>query len=118
MKFVQNVLQEEAAAIEQQQARVINRFGLKDSGNMLTDRTHSVKAEGGSGSVELKFRIYLRFHDMKKKPGANGKRAKAFPLYNKVLFGHLAEIQKRLQFGFTEKVKQQLAGELQIPIQT
>lgn len=55
-----------------------------------------------------------RFVDMKYITGKRKGRYKKknYPVHNKMLFGHANNIIRRLQFGFTEAVKEQLAGNL------
>lgn len=118
-RFILQTLREQGREIHKDQTKVIEKHDLILSRDMLRDRTEEASQSGMSGELELRFRKYLRFHDMKKKkkPGQK-RRGRAYPLYNKILFGRLAEIQKRLRFGFTEEVKKELSQEIEIPIQT
>ncbi|AEV34145.1 hypothetical protein Oweho_3194 [Owenweeksia hongkongensis DSM 17368] len=119
-KYIAKVLSEEAEAIEEDQTRLIQRFYLIQSGDMETKRSHALSGQSDnySGQVALSFLRYLRFHDMKKPKttGSGRRRGKAYPIYNRIIFGHLNEISKKLSFGFTEEVRQQLAAELNIEI--
>ena len=88
-----------------------------------------------SGFLELSFVKYLRFHDMKPKNrfSSSNKRAdgyysilgvekatrtrrRQYHLYNRIIFGRMSAIAARLNVGFTEEVKKQLAEDYEIPI--
>lgn len=104
--FTSQVLQEEGQAILDDQTNVINRFNLVDSRNLLSQRFAS--AQGNT--LHMAFPVYLRLLDIK------GNKKKAFPLHNSIVMGHFNEIARKLRFGFTEEVRQQLSMELNIEI--
>lgn len=51
-----------------------------------------------------------RFVDMKYRNNKSGRRKKKnHPIYNKIIFGHYSEIVKRLSFGFTDSVMEEMS---------
>ncbi len=131
-KFVAWVLAKEAKNIEQEQTKAIDRYGLNRSGIMRNRRTYFIRGAGSwmSGALDISIVKYLRFHDMRRdniKGGyytifgnheekATRKRRRQYHLYNKIVFGRMNAIAARLNVGFTEEVKNQLAQEYEIPL--
>ena len=131
-KFVAWVLAKEAKVIEEEQTKAIDKYDLNRSGIMRNRRTYSVRGAGSwmSGALDISIVKYLRFHDMRKdhiKGGyytimgdhnekATKKRRRQYHLYNRIVFGRMNAIAARLNVGFTEQIKKQLAEEYKIPL--
>jgi len=105
-QFIRQQLTEESKEIDQAQESLMARRGFTSSytrnfvvNNNRLDYDHSPS---------------LRFADMKYITGKNKGRFKKknHPVHNKILFGHANNIIRRLQFGFTEAVREQLSGDL------
>lgn len=112
-EFTQQVVQEEFAAIMQEQGQAIQDFGLFKSGEMFRKRHFSVSVVGPGVIGTLAIVPYLRFLDMKNLQ--NMKRRKQYHLYNRIVFGHLyGSMLKKLAFGYTEDIKNQIVGEFDI----
>lgn len=101
-KFIAQVLAEEGREIERLQTKAINRALVKRSGHLLEDRSFDVS----DNELEIRFRHYLRFQDM---------RNKSY-IYNRIMFARFNAIKLRLMYGFTDEIKKQLAAEYNIPI--
>ena len=131
-KFVAWVLAKEAKNIEQEQTKAIDKYNLNRSGIMRNRRTYYIRGAGSwmSGFLEISIVKYLRFHDMRRDKMAGGyytimgnqnekatrKRRRQYHLYNRIVFGRMNAIAARLNVGFTEEIKQQLAQEYEIPL--
>jgi len=126
---VARVLAIEGKEIWDEQTAAIDKHGLYRAGLMKEGRGFSVKGAGSfyNGNLEVHFVKYLRFHDMRRRNNpkhadsilgverATRSRRRQYHLYNRIVFGRMNAISNRLMFGFTEKVKQELAQEYDIP---
>lgn len=97
-RFIRKVLKEEGKNIFDTQNKRMSKF---KSSEWFEKRGMKVD--------ESKLTITLlkkhRFSDMRYRNTKMGReKKKSYPIYNKVMFGHLAEIVKKLSFGFTEEI--------------
>ncbi|HPE43112.1 MAG TPA: hypothetical protein PKV88_03440, partial [Bacteroidales bacterium] len=112
------------------QTKAIDKYDLNRSGIMRNRRTYSIKGAGNwmSGTLDMSFVKYLRFHDMRRdnikggyytimgNEAATRKRLRQYHLYNRIVFGRMNAIATRLNVGFTDAIKKQLAEEYKIPL--
>lgn len=129
-KFISKVLNEEGKEIINSQTKVIAKSGrLFDTGFMSNNRFFNVSGSNNhNGDLRISFPHYLRFHDMKKRntkqsafavfsaTKSRSKRKKQYHLYNRIVFGRMNAIISQMQFGFTEEMKNELSGELNIHV--
>lgn len=98
--------------IEQEQNFDFNEEKIKAVKNSLRHFSVDVKGSGIKGTMRI--HKYTRYLDMKT---LRGERRKQFHLYNRLVFGALyVGYIPKLKFGFTESVKNQLAGEYNIEL--
>lgn len=119
-RFMEEVLQDSAEIIFEQQAANAAQKLKRRSGKLLDDRTKKVDKSGELGQkLELAAVKYLRFQDIGRQPDEkkthrfkNVRRRKrsnnSVQLYNRIIYGRLANIAGRLQYGFTEEVIKQM----------
>lgn len=119
-RFMQEVLQDNAEFISEEQEKNAALKLKKQSGKLLSDRSKKNEKAGELGQkLELAAVKYLRFQDIgritksKEKLNQRGSRKskssrKSVNLYNRVIYGRLANIAGRLQYGFTEEVIKQM----------
>jgi len=108
-KFIRLQLQEESAALETEINSLMSRRGFKSS-DWYSGRSLSVE---GNNTMLLKHLPKHRFVDMKTRNTKTGKKKKkSHPIHNKPVYGVLNNIIKRLHFGFTKAVKEQLMIEV------
>lgn len=103
--FIKRQLQEEGADIKQEQTSLMSRRGFK-SRDFFANRSMSVQ----DTALRFDHLAKHRFVDMRRrktKTGSNKK--KSHPIHNRILYGHANNIVKRLSFGYTEAVKQEMA---------
>ncbi len=117
---MEEVLQDNAEIIFEQQAANATQKLKRRTGKLLDDRTKSVEKSGELGQkLELAAVKYLRFHDIGRQPDdkkthryKNVRRRKrsnkSIQLYNRIIYGRLANIAGRLQYGFTEEIIKQM----------
>jgi hypothetical protein len=130
-RFLSKVLKEEGTSILEKQTRVIDKDQLIVSRRLKVNREFKTAESPGdfSGTLSIRFPIYLRFLDMKPKPNrlrrlkgrvGSKQRVKAkrkqYHLYNRIVFGHFSEIQKRLSYGLSDSVKVVLLEQYEIEI--
>lgn len=110
MAFVRKILDEESKEIS---AEITDR--------MLKRRFESAgwfafrEMEVTENKMSYKHAPEHRFVDMRTRNTKDGKkRKKSHPVHNRVLYGHMNNIIRRLQFEFTEGMKEQLRNEFKI----
>ncbi|MCH8491078.1 MAG: hypothetical protein LAT81_14270 [Oceanicaulis sp.] len=120
-KYLEKVLREEGKNIIDEQSAIIDSYDLIDTRIMRERRGFRfVETENADGTLEISFVKYLRFLDMTRRMQQHSvqpKLRKSLGIYNRIIFGRFNEIQKRLRFGFTEQVKEQLRNELTINLE-
>ncbi|OBQ56113.1 hypothetical protein JJL45_05130 [Tamlana sp. s12] len=102
--FIQKQLQEEAQEIDKAQSSLMSSRGFT-SPEFFSDRNFAVNQTTLTYSHLQKH----RFVDMKTRQVNNAKIKKAsHPIHNRIIFGHLNNIIKRMHFGYTQAVKEQM----------
>jgi hypothetical protein len=108
-RFVQLTLSEEGKDLVLAHKKAINRFLNLETGQTAQRISMQVKASGMGGELQIQHLARQRFLDMKTRQTKNGpKRKHAFPIHNRIIFGHFNSIVGRLKFGFTEEIKRSL----------
>lgn len=127
-RYIAKVLAYEANEIWKEQGKAIDYYGLNKTGLMKHSRRWRLVGQGDfyNQHLEIYFVKYLRILDIDPKRRRevtilgerdSKKRRRQYHIYNRIVFGHLNEITKRLAFGFTEEVRASIATELNIEIQ-
>ncbi|HLS11792.1 MAG TPA: hypothetical protein VK050_06485 [Flavobacteriaceae bacterium] len=111
LAFTKKILKEEAKNIESKQTQVMakNRF---ESAGWYAFREYSAN----DTTLRYTHTPEHRFIDMKsRKTKKDGKKKKKhYPIHNRILFGHMNNIIRRLQFEYTDGIKKQLRNEYKI----
>lgn len=118
-QFVRQVLTEEGKNLETEHKRAIARLLDQHTGGTMGALDYSVLGTSNAqGVLQVRHSKQQRFLDMKSRTNAQGirRRKKAYPVHNRIIFGHLNNIIRQLQFGFTEAVQEKLKREITIPI--
>ncbi|MFB9055082.1 hypothetical protein ACFFVB_18520 [Formosa undariae] len=102
--FIKQQLQEESVAIDGAQTSLMQSRGFSTS-NFYSDRGFKVT----DTTLQYDHLAKHRFVDMRTRESKAGKkRKKNHPIHNRILYGHANNIVKRLHFGYTEAVKEQM----------
>ncbi len=101
-RFVRKVLKEQGGDILSAQEKRMSRFTSPD-----WFEKRGMKADDSRLTItELKKHRYI---DMKTRNTRHGKKKKKnYPIYNKIMFGHLNNIVRELSYGYTEEVVQEM----------
>jgi tRNA-2-methylthio-N6-dimethylallyladenosine synthase len=93
---------------ENAEQRVRNR--LREFGAIKKHKKDAIIGVLGCMAERLKakFLTKFRFVDMKKLRGKNKPRRKIHPIYNRIIWGHYAQIVKELSFGFTDAIREEM----------
>lgn len=113
--FVKQVLQEEGRELRDNQSKAIAKLLNFHSNRLYDDRRTKVNSDGQlDGQLTMTIPAYGRVLDIKpqyrNRPESKyerwrkRRRAKAFPIYNRFVFGHYYTIAYRLMYGLTEEV--------------
>lgn len=108
-RFIEEQLREEATDMGQAQSSVMTRRGFR-SADWYDKRSFNVSGN----QMHYDHMPRHRFVDMKsRQTKTRGKiKKKAHPVHNRIIFGHANNIVKRMHYGFTESVKEQIAKNL------
>ncbi|MFI1770982.1 hypothetical protein [Thalassobellus citreus] len=106
-KYTQRVLKQEASNIFSAQERVLNRFNPKFKKTILEKRKFTVTGT----ALVVEHSIMQRVIDMK---NIRGRKQKAIPNHNTIIYGHFNNIINQLQFGLTDDVRNLIAQEHKI----
>lgn len=107
-KFLRQQLQEVSEDIDDAQVSIMQRRGFR-SRDFYDDRSFRVTDH----TMELTHKAKERFVDMRTRETDNGSRKKiSHPIHNKPIFGYANSLIKRLHFGFTNAVKEELARDI------
>lgn len=108
-KFIRQQLQEESEEIDKAQLSLMSRRGFKNS-DWYNKRSLSVE---GNNTMTLRHLPKHRFVDMRSRQTKQGRKSKkSHPVHNRIVYGHANDIIKRLHFGFTQAVIEELAREV------
>lgn len=108
-KFIMLQLQEESAALDTEINSLMSRRGFR-ADDWYNGRSLTVE---GNNTMLLKHLPKHRFVDMKSvNTKAGKKRKKSHPIHNKPVYGVLNNLIKRLHFGYTKAVKEELMIEV------
>ena len=100
-KFIEKVLNENATSIDK--AISEKTAGFKSA--FWNDRNFQVN----NSTLVYTTKLQHRFLDMKTRQSENGSvRKRHYAIHNKPIFGHISQIARELNFGFTEAVKADL----------
>ncbi len=107
-RFIREQLEEESKEIDKAQESLMSRRGFRDSS--WTKRSFRID----NNKMEYTHLPRHRFVDMKTRNTKSKGRInkKSHPVHNRILFGHANDIIKRLHYGFTQAVKEELAKEV------
>ena len=99
-RYIRQVLADEGANINQQKMRAMRRFAFRSAG------LYTLHSNADDSTLKHKHPQRHRFIDMKirQKEGRQQKK-RAYPIHNRILFGHANNVVRRLSFGFTEDIK-------------
>lgn len=104
-KFISETLTDTGRSLVNDHLTAANKFTTKRSGGLTNKLKFSVSKKGSAGAeLNLEHAPHQRFLDMRK-TSRSGRRFKRRHLHNKILFGHLSPMIKRLMYGFTEEVQ-------------
>ena len=104
-RFIEEQLREEATDISRAQVSLMSRRGFR-SADWYDNRTFAVSGN----QMDYDHMPRHRFVDMKTRNTKTGKVSKkSHPNHNRILYGHANNLIKRLHYGFTAAVKEQLA---------
>lgn len=103
-RYIRHVLSEEADSIVEAQTEKMNQFGFSNK-DFFSKRNRVANEE----VVKISFKKIHRFVDIKTRKTKSGevRTKKAYPIYNRIIFGHIPNIVRRLSFGFTDDVVEQ-----------
>ena len=97
-RFIRKVLQDQGKNILTAQTKKMSRFKNPDWFQKRNMKANEAKLT----ITELKKH---RFVDMRTRNTKSGKkRKKNYPIYNKIMFGHLNNVVRELSFGFTDEI--------------
>lgn len=118
-RFIAKVLQEEGQNLEREHKRAINRLLNNHTGSTRANVRYMVQNQSqAKGRLEVRHLKRQRFLDMKSRTNAKGirQRKRAYPIHNRIIFGHLNNIIRQLSFGFTRAVQEKLKREISIEV--
>lgn len=100
-RFIRHVLKEEATNIVQAQTKKMHENSFTTNAFFAAR-----KIKQNESDATIAFKKLHRFVDMKSRKTKAGitRKAKAYPIYNRIIFGHIPNIVRRLSFGFTDSV--------------
>jgi hypothetical protein len=109
-KYIERILNQDAASIIEDQNRVLARYNPTTKQNIISKRRFTVK---GSNNLEFTHAMGQRFIDMKR---IRGQKTKVVPVHNKIIYTHFNNIINQLAFGLTDDVRQMIAKEYNIQL--
>ena len=110
-KFVNQVLNHEGNELVRAHKREIQSRLKQHSGKTLSSVQKLVQNNGeAGGTLAIQHQKRQRFLDMKTRTLKSGitKRKKAYPVHNKIIFGHLNNVIRQLKYGFTEAIQEKM----------
>ena len=124
-EFVKKILQEEGKELHDNQGKAIAKLLHFHSERLMNERPYRVESEDSmDGEFTTSIPGYGRALDIKPKNRViqeqtkythwrQRRRTKAFPIYNRFVFGHYYTIAYRLMYGLTEEVAAGIKKELE-----
>ena len=107
-RFIREQLQEESKEIEKAQSSIMTRRGFSQS-EWWSRRSFKID----ENKMEYTHMPRHRFVDMKTRNTTRGKiKKKNHPVHNRIMFGHANNIIKRLHYGLTEAVKEEMMKDI------
>ena len=115
-EFVKQVLEEEGKELHDNQGKAIAKLLHFHTNRLYDERPYSVEsADDMDGEFSMSIAGYGRALDIKPKNNQisaqdkythwrKRRRTKAFPIYNRFVFGHYYTIAYRLMYGMTDDV--------------
>lgn len=108
-RFIRQQLEEESKEIDNAQQSLMSRRGFNQR-DWFGKRSFQVTNNTMIYTHLPKHRfVDMRSRNTKTKGRIN---KKSHPVHNRIMFGHANDIIKRLHFGFTQSVKEQLSTEV------
>ena len=102
--FIKRELQEEGQEMKHAQTSLMSRRGF-NSREFFSNRTMSVT----DTALRYDHLAKHRFVDMRRRQTAAGPtKKKNHPIHNRILYGHANNIVKRLSFGYTKSVIEEM----------
>lgn len=113
-RFIGKILTEESQQLNLDQIKLMSSRGFTNP-TFFNNRGFQVV---GDNKLEYKHPTVLRFIDMKSRTSKNGSKRKkiSYTVHNKPLFGMINGVLRRLQFEYTDKMKQLISKEYNIEI--
>jgi hypothetical protein len=113
-RFIGLILKEESQELNQSQIKLMNSRGFTNPA-FFNDRGFQVLEDH---KLQYTHPTVLRFIDMKSRSSKNGAKRKkiSYNVHNKPLYGMVNNVLRRLQFEFTDKMKQMLAKNYNIEV--
>lgn len=124
-EFVKQVLEEEGRELHKNQSAAIAKLLHFHSNRLYNERPYSVTStDSMDGEFSMVIPIYGRFLDIKPKNKAvqnqdkythwrKRRRTRAYPIYNRFVFGHYYTIAYKLMYGFTNDVADAIKKQFQ-----
>jgi len=119
-EFVRQILHEEGTELHDNQGKAIAKLLHFHSNRLFDDRPYDVESGNAmDGKLSASIAGYGRALDIKPKNRKiqeqdkytnwrKRRRTKAFPIYNRFVFGHYYTIAWRLMYGLTEEVAENI----------
>ncbi|MGV0927177.1 hypothetical protein ACTS9K_08435 [Empedobacter sp. ULE_I145] len=102
-RFIKRVLSTEGNSILKMQRELINENDFKNP------NFNNLSLEVSDFRTTISLVKLHRFVDMKTRKTKNGIiKKKNYPIYNKIIFGHLNNIIKEISFGYTDTVIEEM----------
>ena len=123
-EFVKQILSEEGKELHDNQGKAIAKLLHFHSNRLANDRPYSVaSSDAMDGKFTMSIAGYGRALDIKPKNRVissqdkynnwrQRRRTKAFPIYNRFVFGHYYTAAYRLMYGLTEEVAENIKKQL------
>lgn len=119
-EFVKQILKQEGKELNDNQGKAIAKLLNFHSNRLMSDRPFNVESEDSmDGQFSTSIAGYGRLLDIKPNNRVTReqnkythwrkrRRTKAFPIYNRFVFGHYYTIAYRLMYGLTEDVAENI----------
>lgn len=107
--YIQRVLKESGTNILRAQGITLSR----SKGDKLNDIKSARRFKVTTNKAEFTHLMRQRFIDMRR---IRGTKQKSIPLHNKIIYGEFSTIIRKLAYGFTQDIKNEIAQELNIVI--